>query len=261
VGGSLLRAALFLAGLLGLRTAEVLDPHHAPTVPLARRWIANLAFGVVNGLLVSALVAAALALPAARFVPWTGAPLGRILPSTWAQVLVAVVLLDLVAYVLHRAYHRVPFLWRFHAMHHTDLDLDVSSASRFHPGEVLFSAVVKLGVVVLVGIPAAGLLTFEVAFLAAAQFQHANIRIAAPLEPLLWQTFVPPAMHRIHHAPDRGDTDSNYGTILTLWDRLFRSLNRRAPDAEPAFGLPEERDPARLGPSVLAGMPFRRGPR
>jgi sterol desaturase/sphingolipid hydroxylase (fatty acid hydroxylase superfamily) len=68
-------------------------------------------------------------------------------------------------------------------------------------------------------------------------------------------------MHRIHHAPGRGDTDSNYGTILTLWDRLFRSLNRRAPDAEPAFGLPEERDPARLGPGALAGMPFRPGPR
>ena len=255
MGGSVLRAALFLVGLLGFRTAEVLEPHHAPTVPLPRRWTANVAFGVLNGVLVSALVAAA------PFVPRAGAPLGRILPDLWAQAFVAVVVLDLVAYALHRAYHGVPLLWRFHAMHHTDLDLDVSSASRFHPGEVLLSAAVKMGVVVLVGIPAAGLVTFEVVFLAAAQFQHANIRIPASLEPLLWRTFVPPAMHRIHHVPVRADTDSNYGTILTLWDRLFRSLNRRTPDAEPAFGLPEERDPARLGPGALAAMPFRRGPR
>lgn len=259
--GSVLRLGAFLAGLLGLRAVEVLEPHHAPTAPLARRWLANLGFALVNGVLVSALFAAALALSALSLVPRAGAALGRIVPSAWAQIIAAVVLLDLVTYALHRAYHGIPFLWRFHAMHHTDLDLDVSSASRFHPGEVLFSTAVKTSVVVLVGIPAAGLVTFEVALLAAAQFQHANIRIPARLEPFLWATLVPPAMHRIHHAPERRDTDSNYGTILTLWDRLFGSFNRRAPDSEPAFGLPGMRDPERLGPAVLALLPFRRDPR
>jgi sterol desaturase/sphingolipid hydroxylase (fatty acid hydroxylase superfamily) len=65
-------------------------------------------------------------------------------------------------------------------------------------------------------------------------------------------------MHRIHHDPNRGDADSNYGTILTLWDRLFGSLNRRPPDDAPAFGVPGLRDPSRLGPGVLALLPFRR---
>jgi sterol desaturase/sphingolipid hydroxylase (fatty acid hydroxylase superfamily) len=258
VGGSVLRAAAFLAGLLGLRAAELLGPHHAPTAPLARRWLANLGFGLANGILVSALFAAAFALSPLSLVPRPGAALPRVLPSGWAQIVAAVVLLDLVTYALHRAYHRIPVLWRFHAVHHTDLDLDVSSASRFHPGEVLLSAVVKTGVVVLVGIPAAGLVTFEVMFLAAAQFQHANVRIPARLEPFLWATLVPPAMHRIHHAPERRDTDSNYGTILTLWDRLFGSFNRREPDEAPAFGIPGMRDPERLGLFLLAFLPFRR---
>src|SRR5664279_563184 len=96
--------------------------------------------------------------------------------------------------------------------------------------------------------------------LASAQFQHANVRIAAGVESVLWFTLVPPAMHRIHHAPNLRDTDSNYGTILTLWDRLFGTFNRRAPDEPPAFGIPGMRDPERLGLGPLTLLPFRRAP-
>jgi sterol desaturase/sphingolipid hydroxylase (fatty acid hydroxylase superfamily) len=168
------------------------------------------------------------------------------------------VFLDLLTYALHRAYHRVPFFWRFHLVHHTDLDLDVSSASRFHTGEVLFSSVVKLGAITVVGIPPLGRVVFEVVMLACAQFQHANIRVPARLEPILWRTLVPPAMHRLHHAPNRGGTDSNFGTILTLWDSVLGTFNRRAADEQPSFGIPEMRDPDVLSLGSLATLPFRR---
>ncbi|HEX7616529.1 MAG TPA: sterol desaturase family protein [Thermoanaerobaculia bacterium] len=260
MGGSVLRAAAFLAGLLGLRAAEVLEPHHPPTAPLARRWVANLGLGLVNGLVVSALCAACFLLAAQGRLPAAVAPLPRLVSSPWIQAAVAVVLLDLVTYALHWAFHRVPLLWRFHAVHHTDLDLDVSSASRFHTGEVLFSSAAKLGFVTLLGIPPVGLVVFEIVMLASAQFQHANVRIAAGVESVLWVTLVPPAMHRIHHAPNRRDTDSNYGTILTLWDRLFGTFNRRAADERPAFGIPGMRDPERLGLGSLTLLPFRRAP-
>jgi sterol desaturase/sphingolipid hydroxylase (fatty acid hydroxylase superfamily) len=260
VDGSVLRAAAFLAGLLGFRAAEVLGPHHPPTVPLRRRWVANIGLGLVNGILVSALCVFCLSLAGAGRLPWALAPLPRLVPSAWMQVVAAIVILDLVTYALHRAFHRVPFLWRFHEVHHTDLDLDVSSASRFHTGEVIFSSAVKLGVVAVLGIPPAGLVAFEIALLAAAQFEHANVRISPRLETILWRTIVPPAMHRIHHAPNRGDADSNYGTILTLWDRLFRSFNRRTPDPAPAFGIPAMRNPDALGAGTLALLPFRRPP-
>lgn len=257
MGASVLRAAAFLAGLLGLRAGEVLAPDHVPTVPLGRRWAANLGFGLANGIVVSALCGACVLLEAGGPL-LAPLPLARWLPGLVPRVAVAVVLLDLVTYGLHRAYHRVPFLWRFHAVHHTDLDLDVSSASRFHTGEVLLSSAAKLGLVAALGLPSAGLVAFEVTLLACAQFQHANVSLPARVERVLWRTFVPPAMHRIHHAPDRGDTDSNFGTILTLWDAAFGTLNRRGPNAAPAFGIAGARDPDRLGFGRLALLPFRR---
>lgn len=253
---SVLRSIAFLVGLLGLRGAEVFRPHHPPTAPLRRRWITNLGLGLVNGAVVSILCASCFLLTT-RGLP-AFAPLPRVSSSLWIQLLVAVALLDLVTYALHRAFHRITFLWRFHLVHHTDLDLDVSSASRFHTGEVLFSSAVKLGLVVMLGIAPFGLVVFEVAMLACSQFQHANIRIPAALEQLLWRTLVPPAMHRLHHTPTRADTDSNFGTILTLWDFLFGTLNRRVPDPVASFGVPDLREPAKLGLVSLAFLPFRR---
>jgi len=257
VEASLLRAAAFLAGLLGLRGTEIRAPHHAPTAPLGRRWVANLGLGVVNGVVVSLAYAACYAL-GARDLVGRLAPLRLLPPSPWVQIPLAIVLLDLVTYLLHRAYHRVPVLWRLHLVHHTDLDLDVSSASRFHTGEVVLSSFLKIGVVAILGITPAGLVAFEIAMLACAQFQHANVRLAPVVERALWRTFVPPAMHRIHHAPDVRDTNSNFGTILTLWDVLLGTFNRRAPGPAPSFGLERFRDARALGFGALAALPFRR---
>jgi sterol desaturase/sphingolipid hydroxylase (fatty acid hydroxylase superfamily) len=176
------------------------------------------------------------------------------------RIPIDVLLLDLLVYLLHRAYHVVPFLWRLHLVHHTDLDLDVSSASRFHAGEVLVSSLVKLAAVAFLGISPAGLVTFEALMLFCAQLQHANIRVPRRVEDVLWGTFVPPAMHRIHHTPTAADTNSNFGTILTLWDRLLGTLRRRPATAPPAFGVSEERDEKDLGRLfVLLLLPFRTG--
>ncbi len=236
----------------------MVEPHHPPTAPLRLRWVTNLSLGLVNGILVSLLCASCFVLTAQGRLPAAFAPLPRLSSKIWVQILAGVVFLDLLTYVLHRAYHRSPFLWRFHVVHHTDLDLDVSSASRFHTGEVLFSSVAKLGAVTLLGIPPAGLVVFEVVMLACAQFQHANIRIPAGVETILWRTLVPPAMHRIHHAPNRKDTDSNFGTILTLWDFLLGTFNRRAADEQVSFGVPQMRDPKVMSLGSLAVLPLRR---
>jgi sterol desaturase/sphingolipid hydroxylase (fatty acid hydroxylase superfamily) len=258
MSGSFLRFGVFLLGLLGLKAVEVTKPHHAPTAPLRLRWVTNLSLGLVNGFLVSLLCAWCFVLTAQGRLPAGFALLPRLTSTLWVQIAVAVVLLDLLTYGLHRAYHRVPFLWRFHEVHHTDLDLDVSSASRFHTGEVLFSSIAKLGAVTVLGIPPLGLVVFEVVMLACSQLQHANIRLPARLEQVLWRTFVPPAMHRLHHVPNRRDADSNFGTILTLWDFGLGTFNRRAADDQPSFGIPRMRDPKALSLGSLATLPFRR---
>lgn len=177
-------------------------------------------------------------------------------PARWA---VEILVLDFLAYLLHRLYHRNRFFWRFHSVHHTDLDLDVTSASRFHLGEVAASGVAKLVTVQPLGISPSGLVAFEIVMLLAAQFQHANIALPAACERVLWWTLVPPAMHRVHHRPPLVETSSNYGTLITLWDRLLGTL--RTASTEPSrFGLPEFRQATRLGPLALLGLPFRRRP-
>ena len=249
------RLAAFLAGLLVLLSWEVVAPHHSPTTSKVRRWAVNLSLALLNGAVVTSLCAACYSIAVARTMPWrvglfelAGGPL-------WLRVPAEIVALDLLTYWLHRSYHRVPLFWRFHRVHHTDLDLDVSSASRFHLGEVLTSAVAKLVFVVLAGISYQGLVAFEISLLLAAQFQHANIRVPARLERLLWWTFVPPAMHRVHHSPVRPETDSNFGTLLVAWDRLFATLCKES-SGSPPFGLSEWRDRRMLGLRRLILMPF-----
>jgi len=254
--GSFLRLGAFVLGLLGLRGVELVAPDHPPTAPLRARWLVNLGFGAVNGIIVSLTCASCYALSApSEFAAHLGFLRGLDL-SPWARLPLEIVLLDLLTYLLHRAYHVAPLLWRLHVVHHSDMDLDVSSASRFHTGEVLVSSILKIGFVVLVGISPQGLVVFEAAMLACAQFQHANIRLPDRFESGLWWTLVPPAMHRIHHTPTREDTNSNYGTILTAWDWLFGTLRRRLPDPVPSFGVETLRDSRSLGMTGLLVLPF-----
>src|SRR5260370_14948276 len=130
--------------------------------------------------------------------PWRVGLFELTAAPSWLRLPAEIGALDLLTYWLHRSYHRVPLLWRFHRVHHTDLDLDVSSASRFHLGEVLASSVAKLAFVALLGISYQGLVAFELVLLLAARFQHPTIAVHPRLEPLLWSTLVPPGMLRVH---------------------------------------------------------------
>jgi len=257
VSQDLLRSALFFAGLFTLLSWELAAPHHSPKAPRLRRWSANLGLAAINGLVVAALCAACYAIAAVHALPWRIGPLQLFGPPLWVRLPVEIALLDLLVYGLHRAYHHAPWLWRFHQVHHSDLDLDVTSASRFHLGEVLISAGGKFGAVMMLGISPIGLVVSETVMLLAAQFQHSNIRVMPRIERLLWWTFVPPAMHRVHHHPNRADIDSNFGTLLVCWDRLFDTLRRRDPDVA-SFGLPEIEPARALRFGALLAMPFRR---
>jgi sterol desaturase/sphingolipid hydroxylase (fatty acid hydroxylase superfamily) len=251
-----LRLVAFLLGLFTFLSWELAAPHHAPSRPRLARWRINFGFAAINGVVVALVCATCLTLADQGAVPWRWGPFQQIPLPLWVRWSLEVVVLDLLVYGLHRAYHRLPWLWRFHAVHHSDGDLDVSSASRFHLGEVVISGVVKVGAVQLLGISAQGLIGFEVLLLLAAQFQHANLRLPGRVEAWLWWVLVPPAMHRVHHHPLRETTDSNYGTLLTVWDRWFRTLRARAP-SDHQFGIAGAPDQAHLGALALLRLPFR----
>lgn len=145
-------------------------------------------------------------------------------------IIADLLLLDCWIYVWHRLNHRIPFLWRFHEVHHLDETLDATTALRFHFGEIVLSALVRALVIVILGMPLSTVVVFEVIVTVAALFHHSNLALPKWLEHPLSIVIVTPSIHFVHHHALRSDTDSNYSTVLSVWDRLFgsRSITPRA---------------------------------
>lgn len=175
----------------------------------------------------------------------------------WAETLLAVVLLDYTLYVWHVLTHRVPLLWRFHIVHHADLDMDASTAVRFHVGELVLSIAWRAGQVVLIGVPAGALEFWQKLVIAAILFHHSNLRLPIDLERVLVRGIVTPRMHGVHHSVVRADADSNWSTILSVWDRLHGTLRLNVPQDEIDIGVPGFRCTDQLGLPGLMTMPLR----
>ena len=145
--------------------------------------------------------------------------------SGWIGLTFDILILDCWIYFWHRLNHVVPFLWRFHEVHHLDENLDASSALRFHFGEVILSSVVRAGFILLLGVPLLSVVVFEILVTVAALFHHSNIKLPNRFDAMLSRIVVTPSLHFVHHHALRSDTDSNYATILSVWDRVFASRN------------------------------------
>jgi sterol desaturase/sphingolipid hydroxylase (fatty acid hydroxylase superfamily) len=212
--------------------------------PLRERRKGLLARFVVNGCLTALvfLAAALVVRPSAlQTLNWAAAkPFGLVhlvpLPS-WARFIAGFLLLDLSFYYWHRANHKVPWLWRFHNVHHIDPDLDVSTGFRFHFGEVLFSTVFRVVQVSLIGVSFTTFAIYELVFQANTLFHHSNVRLPIRLERLLNQILVTPRMHGIHHSQVRDETNSNYGVVFCWWDKLHRTLGLNIPQSKIEIGV------------------------
>ncbi|MFD1188623.1 sterol desaturase family protein [Pontibacter rugosus] len=167
-------------------------------------------------------------------------------------------LLDYGNYFWHMLMHRSHLLWRFHNVHHSDLDLDLSSAWRFHVGENFASVPYRGGVIALLGVPAPLVLFYEVIFEGCTAFHHSNLRLPYKLEKQLCRVMVTPRMHGIHHSIVRQETDSNYAVIFSWWDRLHQTLRLNVPQDAVTIGVPAYRDPAEQSPVHLFRMPFKK---
>jgi sterol desaturase/sphingolipid hydroxylase (fatty acid hydroxylase superfamily) len=176
----------------------------------------------------------------------------------WIVAIATFLLMDYAYWWWHWVNHMVPLFWRFHNVHHTDLDMDVSTAARFHFGEMLFSAGFLSIAVVAFGIGPIMLLIFFVTFEAATLFQHSNWRIPIKLERVLNRAIVTPRMHGIHHSIVQRETNSNWGTIFCWWDKLHRTLRRDIPQDEITIGVAAYRDEKELTLGNLLILPFRK---
>ena len=159
----------------------------------------------------------------------------------WVTFLLSILLLDCLIYWQHRLFHRIPFLWRIHRVHHSDPELDVSSAVRFHPIEIVLSLCIKAIAVFLLGIPVAAVLVFDILLNASAMFNHTNARLPVKIETWVKKLIVTPDMHRIHHSRVNLEANSNYGFFLSIWDGLFKSKRNKALEGDEnlRIGLPD----------------------
>jgi sterol desaturase/sphingolipid hydroxylase (fatty acid hydroxylase superfamily) len=181
---------------------------------------------------------------------WTGDGAGR--------VVAALLILDASNYAWHRLCHAVPFLWRFHRVHHSDPRMDVSTAGRYHVGEVVLSSVLWIAVIALFGIRLWEMLLFELLSAAVAQFHHANISLPPAVDLVLRVFVVTPGMHRVHHSRLKHEMDSNFSSFLSVWDRLGRSYRATDRPQDIDFGLDRLDAPARQTLAGLLGMPLVR---
>lgn len=173
------------------------------------------------------------------------------------RAVVAFILFDIWMYYWHMANHRVPFFWRFHRAHHSDIEMDTTTALRFHPGELILSSFIRLPIIVLIGMNFSELVLFEAMLNSSTLFHHSNVALPEKWDRLLRVLFVTPNMHRVHHSVERGETNSNFTSLLSLWDRLGRTFSMREDTRTITFGLPSFREEQyqRLGGFLLT--PFR----
>lgn len=151
----------------------------------------------------------------------------------------AILLFDAWMYLWHRANHELAILWRFHRVHHSDPEMDATTATRFHTGEILISSVLRLAVIPLLGITIHQLLVYEMLLLPVILFHHSNVWLPEGLDRWLRLAIVTPAIHRVHHSRLQGETDSNYSSVFSFWDRIAGTFRLRR-DGQPVnFGLDE----------------------
>lgn len=177
----------------------------------------------------------------------------------WPRVVGAVLLFDIWMYIWHRMNHGIPFLWRFHRVHHADPNMDVSTATRFHTGEILISSILRIPVLVLLGMHLWELFIYGILVAIVVQLHHANINLPGKMDDILRWVIVTPHMHKVHHSRWQPETDSNYSTIFSFWDRIWNTFRLHDPLHTLHLGLDEFDEESDQKVKGLFSMPFREG--
>ena len=259
---ALIRLSIFLGLFAVLATLEALMPRRARSQPRSTRWVTNWSVTVLNTvtLRLMAFAMPLLAVGAAIDADAQGWGLFNVLALPFAVELVLIVLIfDFAIWLQHLITHKVPILWRLHRVHHADVDMDVTTAIRFHPVEIALSMLLKIGLVYLLGPAAVAIVIFEIILNGTAMFNHSNLALPGWFDRAIRKVLVTPDMHRVHHSVHRDEHDSNYGFALSVWDRLFGTYIAQPAAGHDAMqvGLEWQDDrPSRLGWSLA--LPFVR---
>lgn len=255
---ALIRLGFFFGVLIVMGIWELLQPRRVLTMSKLTRWLSNLGIVVIDTVVLR-LIFPVLAIGVAL----TGQEnnwglLNNIQFPYWLSVGLGVLALDFVIYLQHVMVHVLPALWKFHMMHHADLDIDVTTGLRFHPVEIIVSMIIKLSAVAAIGPSVLSVLIFEVTLNATAMFNHSNVKMPFNVDRVLRHFVVTPDMHRVHHSVVIRETNSNFGFNFPWWDRFFGTY-RDQPSAGHegmTIGLSHFRDPKKNNLLAMLMLPF-----
>lgn len=256
----IIRPAIFFGLLAFFAVLEFLLPRRQLRPIKFKRWTTNILIIIIDSLIVKYLLKAA-AIGAAFWAIKNGYGLFNIISVPyWVAFVVSFVVLDFAIWFSHVVSHKVPMFWRIHRMHHSDVDIDASTAIRFHPIEIVLSMLWKFIIVILVGAPVYSVLIFEIVLNGAAIFNHSNTKLPLWMDKILRVLVVTPDMHRVHHSIIREEHDSNYGFNLSIWDRMFNTYTDQPEKGHEGMtiGLPDWQDeqPARIDWTLM--VPFKK---
>ena len=238
--------------------AERIAPLRRTVESKLRRVIRNLTTGGVS-LAILTLLQTPILIPTARWAEahhvgllnWMRFPVA-------VQIVIAVVLLDYTLWFWHWANHKIPVLWRFHLVHHVDLDLDASTALRFHFGELVLSVAYRALQIIVIGASSFSVWVWQSILFASILFHHSNTRLPIGLERRLVRLIVTPRMHGIHHSDYLNETNSNWSSVLSCWDYLHRTILLDVPQQRVTIGVPAYRNPRQVTIGKILLMPFVR---
>jgi sterol desaturase/sphingolipid hydroxylase (fatty acid hydroxylase superfamily) len=253
-----LRLGFFLGIFFVMAFWEKLRPRRMLKQNKLNRWLNNLGLTFFNSFLLRIVFPAAAAGVALLADQRGWGLFNRVdMPELFAGI-ICIIILDLAIYIQHVVFHKVSLFWRLHRMHHTDLDIDVTTGARFHPVEIILSMIIKMGVVLAIGAPVWSVIVFEIILNGTSMFNHSNAYINQAIDRFLRLVVVTPDMHRVHHSVLIRETDSNYGFNFPWWDRLFGTY-RDQPQAghdKMNIGLANYRDPKWLQFKWMLLTPF-----
>jgi sterol desaturase/sphingolipid hydroxylase (fatty acid hydroxylase superfamily) len=251
-------ASVVFGALVVCTVAETLRPLRSRIEPRLRRAARNFTAGGIS-LAVVTLLQTPLLAPVAGWTARNGfGILNAIRLPAAAATIAGILLLDYTLWHWHRINHRVPFFWRFHMVHHVDLDMDTTTGVRFHFGEMALSVAWRAVQIVLIGPSAAAIWIYQSLLFASVLFHHSNTRLPIGLERVLVRLVVTPRMHGIHHSDWKNETDSNWSSLLSVWDYLHRTAVLSVPQSKIEVGVPAYRRAEDVTLPRLLAMPFRR---
>jgi sterol desaturase/sphingolipid hydroxylase (fatty acid hydroxylase superfamily) len=255
---TLVRLGFFVAIFVVVAQSEKVAPRRILLKSKFKRWISNFGMQIID-VAVLRLIFPVFPFGVAVICVQRGWGLlnyGQIIPSV--ALIIGVLVLDFIIYLQHRVFHIAPVLWRVHMVHHTDQDIDVSTAVRFHPLEIILSILIKFAAVTAIGAPPLSVLIFEVLLNGASMFNHGNIKIPLYIDRVIRMVLVTPDMHRVHHSVITRETNSNYGFSFSWWDRLLGTYIAQPQEGHDKMkiGLNGYHDDRSLKLSALLAMPF-----